>query len=94
MSVLEPVRVLVIPGLPDLEAWSACIVATLASRPGRRWVAVAHSFGCLALAHHLAQGTAAAYASAISLPAGRVDACFTVSTPAPGAECQSEGGPV
>jgi predicted alpha/beta hydrolase family esterase len=84
MSVHEPVRVLVIPGLhdsgpthwqswlqrqfrrsvrvhqrdwndPDLEAWSARIDATLASRPGVRWVAVAHSFGCLALVHHLAQ---------------------------------------
>jgi hypothetical protein len=40
---------------PDVEAWSARINATLASRPGGRWVAVAHSFGCLALAHHLAQ---------------------------------------
>ena len=87
MSVLEPIRVLVIPGLedsgpthwqswlqsqfrrsvrvrqrdwavPDLEAWSARIGATLASRPGGRWIAVAHSFGCLALAHHLAQRAA------------------------------------
>lgn len=84
MSVHEPVRVLVIPGLhdsgpthwqswlqkqfrrsvrvhqrdwnePDLEAWSARIDATLASRPGVHWVAVAHSFGCLALVHHLVQ---------------------------------------
>jgi predicted alpha/beta hydrolase family esterase len=84
MSVLEPVRLLVIPGLhnsgpahwqswlqaqfrgsvrvrqrdwsePDLAAWSGRIGATLESRPGVRWIAVAHSFGCLALAHQLAQ---------------------------------------
>lgn len=40
---------------PDLEAWSARIEETL-SRHSRhtQWVAVAHSFGTLALAHHLA----------------------------------------
>jgi predicted alpha/beta hydrolase family esterase len=88
MSVLDPVRVLIVPGLhdsepghwqswlqaqfrhslrvrqadweqPDLQAWSARIDATLASRPGSRWIAVAHSFGCLALAHHLARQTGA-----------------------------------
>jgi hypothetical protein len=42
--------------LPDLAAWSARIDETLASRPGERFVAVAHSFGCLALMAHLAQG--------------------------------------
>jgi hypothetical protein len=84
MTVVEPIRLLIVPGLrdsgpthwqswlqrqfrrsvrvhqrdwntPDLEAWSARIDAALATRPGVRWVAVAHSFGCLALAHHLAQ---------------------------------------
>ncbi len=40
---------------PDLEAWSDRIAATLRSRPGHRWIAVAHSFGCLALAHHLSR---------------------------------------
>lgn len=41
---------------PDLQAWSARIAATLARHPAQtQWVAVAHSFGCLALAHHLAQ---------------------------------------
>ena len=40
---------------PDLPAWSARIEETL-SRHSRhtQWVAVAHSFGTLALAHHLA----------------------------------------
>jgi len=37
----------------DLAAWSARIAATLAEAPPGPWVAVAHSFGCLALAHHL-----------------------------------------
>lgn len=40
---------------PDLEAWSARIEATLARHSRHtQWVAVAHSFGTLALAHHLA----------------------------------------
>lgn len=38
---------------PDLPRWSERITATLAAHPQQRWVAVAHSFGCLALAHHL-----------------------------------------
>jgi len=39
---------------PDLSTWSARIGEVLdRSAPGTRWVAVAHSFGCLALAHHL-----------------------------------------
>lgn len=37
----------------DLPAWSARIAQTLAEEPAGPWVAVAHSFGCLALAHHL-----------------------------------------
>lgn len=40
-------------GRPDLSAWAARIDATLAALPPARWVAVAHSFGCLALLHHL-----------------------------------------
>lgn len=39
---------------PDLSAWAARIDATLAALPPARWVAVAHSFGCLALLRHLA----------------------------------------
>ena len=34
----------------------------------------------------------AARASAISLPVGRVDVCFTVSTPAPGANARGKAG--
>lgn len=49
---------------PDLDVWAAQIQRTI-DRAGRhtRWVAVAHSFGCLALAHHLAQREAASHAS-------------------------------
>lgn len=39
----------------DLERWSQRVADTLARHPPARWVAVAHSFGCLALAHHLAR---------------------------------------
>lgn len=38
---------------PDLDAWATRIHATLAAQPPARWVAVAHSFGCLALLRHL-----------------------------------------
>jgi uncharacterized protein len=39
---------------PDLEAWSTQIDKTMARvKPSGPWIAVAHSFGCLALAHHL-----------------------------------------
>jgi predicted alpha/beta hydrolase family esterase len=37
----------------DLNAWAERIDATLAAQPPARWVAVAHSFGCLALLRHL-----------------------------------------
>jgi uncharacterized protein len=40
---------------PDIDAWSTRIGETIASQPPGDWVAVAHSFGCLALAHHLAR---------------------------------------
>lgn len=40
---------------PDLDAWSARIGQVISrARPGSQWIAVAHSFGCLALAHYLA----------------------------------------
>lgn len=40
---------------PDLARWSRRIAETVARDPDTPWIAVAHSFGCLALAHHLAQ---------------------------------------
>lgn len=39
----------------QLERWSERIDHTLALHPGSSFVAVAHSFGCLALADHLAR---------------------------------------
>ena len=39
---------------PDLDAWAARIAhAQSLAAAGTRWIAVAHSFGCLALARHL-----------------------------------------
>lgn len=40
---------------PDLERWSERIQSRLESAGDGEWIAVAHSFGCLALAHHLQQ---------------------------------------
>jgi predicted alpha/beta hydrolase family esterase len=41
---------------PDLDRWAARIATTLDhAGAGHMWIAVAHSFGCLALARHLAQ---------------------------------------
>lgn len=40
---------------PDLQRWSARIDSTLARSGAGRWLAVAHSFGVLALAEHLAR---------------------------------------
>ena len=86
MPSVDPIRLLVVPGLhdsgpahwqtwlqqqsrrslrvqqrdwsePDLEAWADRIDATIAAQPPARWIAVAHSFGCLALARHLDRHT-------------------------------------
>lgn len=41
---------------PQLDAWADRIERTLARHaPQTEWIAVAHSFGCLALAHHLSR---------------------------------------
>lgn len=40
----------------DLDRWAAAIDDALARHRGGAWVAVAHSFGCLALAHYAARG--------------------------------------
>lgn len=42
------------PHTPSLPAWSERVAEVVAREPATRWVAVAHSFGCLALARHLA----------------------------------------
>ncbi|TAK94068.1 MAG: alpha/beta hydrolase [Aquabacterium sp.] len=48
---------------PDLQSWSNQIDHTLARHaPDTQWIAVAHSFGCLALAHYLSAQKALAQA--------------------------------
>src|SRR5437868_15314161 len=39
--------------VPEIERWAERIGETLAGQPRGPWVAVAHSFGCLALARWL-----------------------------------------
>lgn len=53
----------------DLARWSQRIEMTLARHPGSRWVAVAHSFGCLALLRHLAQGGEGVHSALLVAPA-------------------------
>jgi predicted alpha/beta hydrolase family esterase len=38
---------------PDLLAWSTAIHHAIDQHPDTIWIAVAHSFGCLGLTHHL-----------------------------------------
>ncbi|MFT7723712.1 MAG: alpha/beta hydrolase [Roseateles sp.] len=42
------------PSRPELERWAERITRTLEVAGDGEWLAVAHSFGCLALARHLA----------------------------------------
>lgn len=53
----------------DLDRWADRIAATVARHPGAHWVAVAHSFGCLALTHFLAQGGRGVHAALLVAPA-------------------------
>lgn len=50
---------------PQLERWSARVASTLARVGGGPWIAVAHSFGVLALVHHLTQQPDAPLAAAL-----------------------------
>jgi uncharacterized protein len=50
---------------PDLERWSARIDSTLARSGPVPWLAVAHSFGALALVHHLANASHTAIDAAL-----------------------------
>lgn len=52
--------------VPDLDGWAARIGEAIQDGPpGGRWIAVAHSFGCLALLRHLQLRGAATIDSAI-----------------------------
>ncbi|MEY4561973.1 MAG: hypothetical protein RLZZ618_1250 [Pseudomonadota bacterium] len=53
----------------DLAAWVLSIEDSLAAHPGSRWVAVAHSFGCLALARYLSQGGQGVHSALLVAPA-------------------------
>jgi len=54
---------------PDLDRWSQRVELALARHPRARWIAVAHSFGCLALLRHLAQGAVGVQAALLVAPA-------------------------
>lgn len=43
-------------GHADLDRWADAIDETLRKHRADAWIAVAHSFGCLALAHHATRG--------------------------------------
>jgi predicted alpha/beta hydrolase family esterase len=53
----------------DLSRWSQRIEVTLARHPRSRWIAAAHSFGCLALLRFLAQGGEGVHGALMVAPA-------------------------
>ena len=53
----------------DLDRWARRIDSTVRAEAPTRWIAVAHSFGCLALAHCLQSGNAAIAAALLVAPA-------------------------
>ncbi len=55
--------------VPDLERWADGIVDALAGEPRGPWVAVAHSFGCLALVRALLRGAPGIEAVVLVAPA-------------------------
>ncbi|MBC7956796.1 MAG: serine hydrolase family protein [Cytophagales bacterium] len=56
-------------GAADLARWSERVALTVARDPTARWVAVGHSFGCLALARYLGQGGQGIHAALLVAPA-------------------------
>ncbi|HZE92738.1 MAG TPA: alpha/beta hydrolase [Rhizobacter sp.] len=53
----------------DLPRWADRVATTLADHPGVQWVAVGHSFGCLALARYIGQGGPGIHAALLVAPA-------------------------
>ena len=56
-------------GQADLGRWAAAIDEVLQTQRAEAWVAVAHSFGCLALARHAAQGGRGIHGALMVAPA-------------------------
>jgi predicted alpha/beta hydrolase family esterase len=56
-------------GHADLGRWSAAIDEALQRHRAAAWIAVAHSFGCLALAHHAARGGRGVHGALMVAPA-------------------------
>lgn len=75
---------------PDLDRWSARIDATLAHAAPATWVAVAHSFGVLALVHHLAQRPDSPVAAALLVaPADPARFCVAEAMPSRELPCRA-----
>lgn len=55
--------------VPDVERWADRVEAALAGEPRGPWVAVAHSFGCLALVHAMSRGVPGIAAAVLVAPA-------------------------
>jgi predicted alpha/beta hydrolase family esterase len=56
-------------GTADLDRWTERVALAIARDPDARWVAVGHSFGCLAIARHIARGGAGLHAALLVAPA-------------------------
>lgn len=56
-------------GQADLGRWAAAIDNAQQRHRAAGWVAVAHSFGCLALAHHVARGGRGLHGALLVAPA-------------------------
>jgi len=56
-------------GHADLDRWAAAIDETLHEHRAEAWIAVGHSFGCLALAHHAARGGRGVHGALLVAPA-------------------------
>ena len=56
-------------GTADLDRWTQRVALAIARDPEARWVAVGHSFGCLAIARHIAHGGAGLHAALLVAPA-------------------------
>ncbi|HEX5682575.1 MAG TPA: alpha/beta hydrolase [Ideonella sp.] len=56
-------------GHADLDRWAGAIDDTLRRHRADAWIAVAHSFGCLALVHHAAHGGRGVQGALLAAPA-------------------------